>query len=89
MKSLGDAPYIDLFSDEYRDDAGGVLDRVRSETGLVQTAAGPMVIRHDLVHALVSTRRLHSSLLHWGPAPRSDQWPDRRQLAPLPPGTQR
>jgi hypothetical protein len=42
MKSLGDAPYIDLFSDEYRDDAGGVLDRVRSETGLVQTRPPPV-----------------------------------------------
>jgi hypothetical protein len=56
MKSLGDAPYIDLLSDEYRDHAIGVLDRVRPETGVVQTAADPMVIRNDLVHSLVGRR---------------------------------
>src|SRR4051812_45390822 len=62
MKTLDDAPFLDLFSAQYRDDPHAVLDRMREETWLVRVISGAMVIDRAHVQILLADRRLRSSV---------------------------
>jgi cytochrome P450 len=62
VKALEDAPFIDVFSAEFRADPGSVIDPLRRETGVIRTPVGASVIRRDLMQALLSDRRLRSSI---------------------------
>lgn len=61
-KSLDEAPFLDIFSPDLVNDPAPTMDRLRQETGLVRTALGGLVIRRDLVVALLGDRRLRSSV---------------------------
>src|SRR4051812_38693704 len=62
MKTLDDAPFLDLFSAEYRNDPHAVLDRMREDTWLVRVISGAMVIDRAHVQLLLADRRLRSSV---------------------------
>jgi hypothetical protein len=61
-RSLDDAPFLDIFSDEYRADPGPAIDALRAETGIIRTPIGAMAIRRDLVVSLLSDRRLRTAV---------------------------
>ena len=62
MKTLEDAPYLDLFSAEFQADPPSFIDRLRDETWLVRTPIGGMAIGRPQVQALLADRRLRSSV---------------------------
>lgn len=61
-RSFDDAPYLDILS-LAPDELPTAIDRLRLETGLVRTPIGGMVIRRDMVMALLADRRVHSAVL--------------------------
>jgi cytochrome P450 len=66
VKSLDDAPFVDIFSAAptgARDDLVDVIDDLRRTTGVVRTPVGAMVIRRDLVQGLLADRRLGTAML--------------------------
>jgi cytochrome P450 len=63
MPPLADAPFLDLFADDFRADPAPVIAKLRAETPVVRTAIGCLVIARDQVHALLSDPRLESSLV--------------------------
>lgn len=63
MKTIDDAPFIDIFSEEFREDAASVVGRVRDESWLVRTPIGGLVIGREQVQDLLADRRLRSSVL--------------------------
>jgi cytochrome P450 len=62
VKTLDDAPFVDVFSTEFMVDPPSILDPLRPTTGVVRTSVGGLVIRRELVQALLSDRRLRSSV---------------------------
>ena len=62
MRTLDDAPFVDVFSGEFTEDPGSIIDPLRSETGVVRTPIGGMVIRRELVQGLLADRRLRSAI---------------------------
>lgn len=62
MQTLADAPFVDLFSEEFQADPGAVIDPLRSETWVVRTPIGGMAIGRAQVAALLADRRLRSSV---------------------------
>lgn len=62
MKTLDEAPFVDVFSAEFDDDPAAVVDRLRPETGVIRTPVGASVIRRELVQRLLADRRLRSSI---------------------------
>jgi cytochrome P450 len=63
VPALADAPYLDLFDEQFRADPASVVDRLRADAPLVQTQLGCMVIARRHVHALLSDTRLRSALV--------------------------
>ena len=63
MKSLDEAPVLDLFSPEVLADPGPMIADLRRRTCLVRTAIGVLVIEHAKVFDLLGDPRLRSSLL--------------------------
>jgi cytochrome P450 len=63
VKSLDDAPFVDIFSAGVGGDIVPVIDGLRRETGVVRTPIGAMVIRRGLCQALLADRRLGTSML--------------------------
>jgi cytochrome P450 len=63
MRTLDEAPFLDLFDKEFRADPAPTIDRLREHGWLVRTPIGCLVISRDQVHALLSDPRLRSSLL--------------------------
>jgi cytochrome P450 len=66
VKSLDDAPFVDILSAGPAaggDDLVAVIDDLRRSTGVVRTPVGAMVIRRDLVQGLLADRRLGTSML--------------------------
>ncbi len=62
MRALDDAPFVDVFSPEFTDEPAPLIDDLRARSGVVRTPIGAMVIRRDLVGALLSDRRLRSAV---------------------------
>ena len=60
MKTIDDAPFLDIFSEEFQADAASVIDRVRDASWLVRTPVGGLVIGREHVQSLMADRRLHS-----------------------------
>jgi cytochrome P450 len=67
VKTLDDAPLLDLFSADAQDEQarGSLLDRLRKESWLVRTALGAMAIDREHVQALLADRRLKSSVVEF------------------------
>ena len=62
MKSIDDAPFLDIFSPDFLADPGPTMKDLRARSCLVRTAIGVLVIRHGNVLALLADARLRSSL---------------------------
>jgi cytochrome P450 len=66
VKSLDDAPFVDIFSAGTTgggDDLVPIIDDLRRSTGVVRTPVGAMIIRRDLVQGLLADRRLGTAML--------------------------
>lgn len=63
MRSLDDAPYIDVFSPAFRADSSADIDAARAHGAVARTAIGVLVVRREEVQALLADPRLESSLL--------------------------
>jgi cytochrome P450 len=64
VRSLSEAPYLDLFSPEFMTDPEGTLTRLRQEGSVFRTLIGASVVDRASVHDLFRDRSLHSSLLN-------------------------
>jgi cytochrome P450 len=62
LKALEDAPFVDIFAPDFTADPAPVVEQARQQSGLVRTPIGGMVIRRDLVVALLADRRLRSAV---------------------------
>src|SRR4051812_11870630 len=63
MKSIDEAPFLDIFAPEFMADPAPTMNALRRESCLARTGIGVLVIRHAEVLALLGDPRLHSSLL--------------------------
>ncbi|MHB8594280.1 MAG: cytochrome P450 family protein, partial [Acidimicrobiales bacterium] len=63
MKTIDEAPFLDIFSPEFQSDPATVIDNLRPRSWLARTPIGGLVIGRSQVHALLADRRLRSSLL--------------------------
>ena len=63
MRSLDDAPFLDIFDPVFMENPGSPIDEVRRQSCLARTAIGVLVVEHATVLALLGDPRLHSSLL--------------------------
>jgi cytochrome P450 len=63
MRSVDDAPFIDVFSPEFQADPAAMIRAVRAESPVARTAVGAIVVERAHVHALLADPRLDSSLL--------------------------
>ena len=63
MRTLDDAPELNVFDPEYQADPVPVMKALLEETTVVSTPLGPMVIGRDQVHELLGDSRLRSSVL--------------------------
>lgn len=62
MKTLDDAPFLDIFDEGVWGDAT-TIDRLRAESWLARTPIGGLVIGREQVQDLMADRRLRSSLI--------------------------
>lgn len=62
VKSLGEAPVVNIFDPAFMADPAPVLDPLREESWVFQTPIGGMVVGRPQVQALLGDRRLRSSL---------------------------
>jgi cytochrome P450 len=62
MKTLDDAPYLDIFSEAFLADAASVVDGVRQQSWLARTPIGAIALGRAQVQALLSDRRLRSAV---------------------------
>src|SRR5581483_84905 len=62
MKTVDDAPYLDMFDEEFMADPVPVMARLQSESWLARTPIGAIAIGREQVQALLSDRRLRSSV---------------------------
>jgi cytochrome P450 len=62
VKTLDDAPYLDMFSDSVQADPQRAIDDLRGQSWLVRTPIGGLAIGRAQVQALLSDRRLRSSV---------------------------
>jgi len=62
VRALEEAPFLDVFSPEFTENPAPVVDELRSSTALVRTPIGVLVIRRDVVQALLTDRRLRSAV---------------------------
>ncbi|HEV7734254.1 MAG TPA: cytochrome P450 [Candidatus Binatia bacterium] len=63
MRSLDDAPFLDIFSPEFQADPASAVSAARAQAPIARTAFGALVIERASVHALLADPRLDSSLL--------------------------
>jgi len=63
VKSLEDAPFLDLHSPEYASDPSKLIAPVAEESWLARTAIGGMVVKRQQAHALLTDRRLRAPML--------------------------
>ena len=63
MKSLDEAPYLDIFDPEFIANPMPRIDALRRESCLARTPIGALVVQHAKVLELIADTRLRSSLL--------------------------
>ena len=63
MRSIDDAPFLNIFDPGFAADPAPTMQALRRETCLARTAIGVLVIEHAKVLDLLGDPRLHSSLL--------------------------
>src|SRR4051812_22762602 len=62
VKTVDDAPYLDIFSDEFLSDPASTIGALRDQSWLIRTPLGGMVIGRSQVQQLLGDRRLRSSI---------------------------
>jgi cytochrome P450 len=62
VKTIEDAPYLDMFSAEFQDDPVSIVEDLRTQSWLVRTPIGGLAIGRAQVQALLADRRLRSSV---------------------------
>jgi cytochrome P450 len=62
VRTIDDAPFLDMFSAEFQADPGSAVDRLREQSWVVRTPIGGLVIGRPQVQALIADRRLRSSI---------------------------
>ena len=62
MKTLDDAPYLDIFSEEFQADPVVVVNALREQSWLARTPIGAIALGRTQVQALLSDRRLRSGV---------------------------
>lgn len=62
MKTIDDAPYLDMFSEDFQADPVAAIDQLREQSWLVRTPIGGLAIGRAQVQALLADRRLRSSV---------------------------
>lgn len=62
MKTVDDAPYLDIFAVEFQSDPVAAIEELREQSWLVRTPIGCMAIGRTQVQALIADRRLRSSI---------------------------
>ena len=62
MRTLEEAPFLDIFSEEFNADPAALIDPMRAETWVARTPIGGLVIGRPQVAALLADRRLRSSV---------------------------
>jgi len=65
MRTLDDAPFLDMLSPEILADPAPIVDELRRESWLARTALGAMVIDHQHVQCLLADRRLRGSFVEF------------------------
>src|SRR5438045_2762668 len=62
VKTIDDAPYLDMFSEDFLADPIATLSELRQQSWVVRTPIGGLVIGRAQVQALLADRRLRSSI---------------------------
>ena len=63
MRSLSEAPFLDLFDPDFQADPAPVVARLRLESPVIRTAIGCLIVDRARVHELLRERSLHGALL--------------------------
>ena len=64
MRSLSEAPYLDLFDAGFLADPVATVAELRTEGSVFRTPLGVSIVDRPMVHELLRDRSLHSSLLN-------------------------
>jgi len=62
MKTVDDAPYLDIFSEDFQNDPVATMEQLRTQSWLIRTPIGGMAIGRAQVQALLGDRHLRSSI---------------------------
>ena len=62
MKTLDEAPYLNIFSEEFQADPPALIEELREQSWLAQTPIGAIALGRPQVQALLSDRRLRSAV---------------------------
>jgi cytochrome P450 len=62
VKTIEDAPYLDMFSEEFQADPVTAIEGLREQSWLLRTPIGGLAIGRDQVQTLLADRHLRSSL---------------------------
>ncbi len=62
VKTIDDAPFLDMFSEEFQADPVPIMEGLRRESWLVRTPIGGLAIGRAQVQVLLADRRLRSSV---------------------------
>jgi cytochrome P450 len=65
VKTLDDAPFLDIFDAEFQADPAPFVDAARRESWLARTAIGGLVLDREQVQALLADRHLRSSIVEF------------------------
>jgi cytochrome P450 len=62
VKALDEAPFLDMFAEQFSQDPSSMIEPLRRETNVVRTPLGAMAIQRDLVQRLFAEPRLRNAL---------------------------
>jgi cytochrome P450 len=64
MRTLDEAPYLDLFDPAFQADPGATMSRLRRQAPLIRTPIGVLIVERDRVQEFLRERSLHGALMH-------------------------
>jgi cytochrome P450 len=64
MRTLDEAPYLDLFDPDFQADPAPIMARLRRQAPLIRTPIGVLIVERSRVLELLRERSLHAALLH-------------------------
>src|SRR5580765_4009820 len=62
MKTVEDAPFLDIFSEDFQNDPVATMEQLRLQSWLLRTPIGGMAIGRAQVQGLLADRHLRSSI---------------------------